>query len=125
MFWRPLEVRFDRRAPLIGAAMRLHNYCIDRNIGIELRQVAGCGIAPTDISNPKEDLYTLNARTYLSVLRACAWLALLKNYVIHVAFSELYGVKHFDLSSSTSSIRRESFFNLNYKRACLQTQVPS
>ena len=41
MLWRPIEVRFDRRAPLISAAMRLHNYCIDRRIGIELRHVAG------------------------------------------------------------------------------------
>jgi hypothetical protein len=41
VFWRPLEVRFDRRAPLVGCAMRLHNYCIDRKIGIEMRQVAG------------------------------------------------------------------------------------
>ena len=42
VFWRPLEVRFGRRAPLIGAAMRLHNYCIDRRIGVELNQRAGC-----------------------------------------------------------------------------------
>ena len=40
VFWRALEVRFDRRAPLISAAMRLHSYCIDRRIGTELRQVA-------------------------------------------------------------------------------------
>ena len=31
----------DRRSALVGAAMRLHNYCIDRRIGIELREVAG------------------------------------------------------------------------------------
>jgi len=31
----------DRRAPLISAAMRMHNYCIDRRISIDLRQVAG------------------------------------------------------------------------------------
>lgn len=31
----------DRRSALVGAAMRLHNYCIDRGIGIELREIAG------------------------------------------------------------------------------------
>ena len=41
VFWRPLEVRFDRRAPLVSAAMRLHNYCIDRRISTELREVSG------------------------------------------------------------------------------------
>ena len=30
ILWRPLEMKFDRRAPLIGAIIRLHNYCIDR-----------------------------------------------------------------------------------------------
>jgi hypothetical protein len=35
VFWRPLGVRFDRRAPLVGACMRLHNYCIDRRIECE------------------------------------------------------------------------------------------
>jgi hypothetical protein len=32
VLWRPLSVRFDRRAPLIGACMRLHNLCIDERI---------------------------------------------------------------------------------------------
>ena len=32
---------FRRRPPLIGAATRLHSYCIDRRIGVELRQIAG------------------------------------------------------------------------------------
>ena len=32
VLWRPLRCRFDRRAPLIGACMRLHNFCIDRRI---------------------------------------------------------------------------------------------
>ena len=41
IFWRPLEVKFKRRAPLIGAALRLHNYCIDRRIGIKLREQGG------------------------------------------------------------------------------------
>ena len=44
VFWRPLEVAFDRRTPLVGAAMRLHNYCIDRRIAIELEQVAGASL---------------------------------------------------------------------------------
>jgi hypothetical protein len=39
--WRPLEVKFRRRANLGGAAMRLHNYCIDLKIDCELRQFAG------------------------------------------------------------------------------------
>lgn len=42
VFWRPLEVKFKRRAPLIAAIMRLHNYCIDRRITLELREVNGC-----------------------------------------------------------------------------------
>ena len=32
IFWRPLQVRFDRRASLIGACMRLHNFCIDHRL---------------------------------------------------------------------------------------------
>mmetsp|Transcript_24738 Transcript_24738/g.79898 ORF Transcript_24738/g.79898 Transcript_24738/m.79898 type:complete len:373 (+) Transcript_24738:535-1653(+) len=36
MFWRPLAVRFDRLAPLIGAAIRLHNFCIDEGIGDDI-----------------------------------------------------------------------------------------
>jgi len=35
VLWRPLEVKFERRAPLIGACMRLHNFCIDKRIGEE------------------------------------------------------------------------------------------
>ena len=38
-FWRPLEVHMDRRSTLVAAAMRLHNYCNDRRIGIDLREV--------------------------------------------------------------------------------------
>jgi hypothetical protein len=41
VFWRPLGVKFKRRAPLIGATIRLHNYCINRRIGIELRERNG------------------------------------------------------------------------------------
>lgn len=40
VFWRPLEVRMARCAPLVAAAMRLRNYCIDRRIRIDLREVA-------------------------------------------------------------------------------------
>lgn len=41
VFWRPLEVKFKRRTALVGAAMRLHNYCIDERIALELRQRSG------------------------------------------------------------------------------------
>lgn len=41
VFWRPLEVKFRNRAALVGAAMRLHNFCIDRRITLELKQVNG------------------------------------------------------------------------------------
>ena len=52
VFWRPLEVAFDRRAPLVGAAMRLHNYCIDRRIAIELEQVAGASLIQPRVRMP-------------------------------------------------------------------------
>lgn len=32
VLWRPLTQRFDRRAPLIFALMRLHNFCIDARL---------------------------------------------------------------------------------------------
>ena len=32
VLWRPLCVRFDRCAALVGACIRLHNFCIDHNI---------------------------------------------------------------------------------------------
>lgn len=32
VLWRPLEVAFNRRAPLIGCCCRLHNFCIDRRL---------------------------------------------------------------------------------------------
>ena len=41
VFWRPLEIKFKHRAALIGAAMRLHNFCINQRISLELKQVAG------------------------------------------------------------------------------------
>ena len=31
VLWRPLRYRFDRRAPLVGACIRLHNFCIDQH----------------------------------------------------------------------------------------------
>jgi hypothetical protein len=34
-------VRFDRRAPLIAACMRLHNFCIDKGVEDELRAQNG------------------------------------------------------------------------------------
>ena len=34
VLWRPLEMRFDRRAAVAGACMRLHNFCINSGIGI-------------------------------------------------------------------------------------------
>lgn len=36
VFWRPLEVAHHRRAPLVGACMKLHNFCIDEKIGLRL-----------------------------------------------------------------------------------------
>ena len=35
ILYRPLRVRFNRRAPLIAACMRLHNFCIDERIAEE------------------------------------------------------------------------------------------
>ena len=32
VFWRPLSVAFPRRAALVAACLRLHNFCIDRRI---------------------------------------------------------------------------------------------
>lgn len=32
ILWRSLEMRFDRRAAVVGACMRLHNFCIDHNV---------------------------------------------------------------------------------------------
>ena len=32
VLWRPSCVRFDRRAALISACVRLHNFCIDKRI---------------------------------------------------------------------------------------------
>lgn len=32
ILWRPLEVRFDRRAAVIGVCMKLHNFCVAKRI---------------------------------------------------------------------------------------------
>ena len=40
ILWKPLAVRFDRRAALIGCLMRLHNFCIDKNIDPEAESVS-------------------------------------------------------------------------------------
>lgn len=37
ILWRPLQVAFNRRAPLIGCLMRLHNWCIDHRVSDELQ----------------------------------------------------------------------------------------
>jgi hypothetical protein len=41
ILWRPLQVAFMRRAPLIGACMRLHNFCIDHNVTEDTLDVNG------------------------------------------------------------------------------------
>lgn len=41
ILWKPLQVKFSRRAPLIGACMRLHNFCIDHNVTDETCNVNG------------------------------------------------------------------------------------
>ena len=41
IFWRPLEVQFRRRAPLIKCCMLLHNYCITKRIALDLRELHG------------------------------------------------------------------------------------
>ena len=43
ILWRPISVRFDRRAPLIGACFRLHNWCIDHNVSDETEITGGLG----------------------------------------------------------------------------------
>ena len=43
ILWRPLGMRFDKRAATISACMNLHNFCIDHNISddTEIRQGLG------------------------------------------------------------------------------------
>ena len=41
IFWRPLEVQFRRRAPLIKCCMLLHNYCITKRIALDLNELRG------------------------------------------------------------------------------------
>ncbi|MGB1592517.1 MAG: transposase family protein, partial [Promethearchaeia archaeon] len=43
VLWRPLRCRFDRRAPLVGACIRLHNFCIDERVSFSMRTVNGFG----------------------------------------------------------------------------------
>ena len=32
ILWRPLEMKFNKRARFIGACIKLHNYCVDRRL---------------------------------------------------------------------------------------------
>ena len=41
ILWRPLEMRFDRRAAVVGACMKLHNFCITKRIEHEQREEGG------------------------------------------------------------------------------------
>jgi hypothetical protein len=41
ILWRPLEMKPKRRAPIIGACMRLHNFCIDKKIDCDLKEKFG------------------------------------------------------------------------------------
>ena len=41
ILWRPLEVQFRRRAPLIKCCMLLHNFCIDKRVELNLREQHG------------------------------------------------------------------------------------
>ena len=41
VLYKRLRVRFDRRAALIGACMRLHNFCIDRRIETQIAMESG------------------------------------------------------------------------------------
>lgn len=53
VLWKPLQVRFDRRAPLVGACIRLHNFCIDRRIREETHSVHGLAqVWPIPLNSP-------------------------------------------------------------------------
>jgi len=56
VFWRPLEVRINKRAALTGCCMRLHNYCIDHRISEEdLHAMNGEEAIPVPGDNPNSD----------------------------------------------------------------------
>ena len=40
ILWRPLAMKFDRQAALIGCLMRLHNYCIAKRIDEDATSVS-------------------------------------------------------------------------------------
>lgn len=73
LLWRPLSMRFDRRAPIIGALLRLHNFCIDKRIADETRDVNGISEITPDrwaltpkfdkSGRPVEYLRTLGSQT--------------------------------------------------------------
>ena len=39
LLWRPLSMRFDRRAPVVCAIIRLHNFCIDERIEDDTKSI--------------------------------------------------------------------------------------
>ena len=41
ILWRPLCMRYDRRTNVIECCMKLHNFCIDRRIEIDLKSNSG------------------------------------------------------------------------------------
>ena len=41
ILWRPLEVQFRRRAPLVKCCMLLHNFCINKRVELNLRELNG------------------------------------------------------------------------------------
>ena len=36
ILWRPLTMRFDKRAPVISACMNLHNFCINERVSADI-----------------------------------------------------------------------------------------
>lgn len=73
LLWRPLEIRFDRRSAVIGACMRLHNFCIDHRI---LDQTVICrGLGETQPGrwelSPRFDEHGRPVE-YLDTTRQCA-----------------------------------------------------
>lgn len=45
LFWRALSVKMHRRTGLIGAAMKLHNFCIDEKISVPEYRVDKDGLS--------------------------------------------------------------------------------